>query len=57
MVLNNTTIKSKERFQFRWKDDTKDIVSVPVSRTIRSTIMEKRDFNNNYDTLPFGYSV
>jgi len=58
MVLDNTTIETKERFQFRWTDDTKDIISVPISRTIRSTIMEKRDNNNNnYDTLPFGYSV
>ena len=58
MVLNDTTIETKERFQFRWNDETKDIVTKFIPKKIRSTIAEKRDNNNNnYDTLPFGYSV
>ena len=56
MVLNNTTIETEKRFQFRWNNETKDIETKFVPKTIRSTLMEKRDLSN-YDTLPFGYSV
>ena len=56
MVLNDNTIESEERFQFRWQNDTKDIVTVNIGRSIRSTISEKRTVIG-YDTLPFGYQV
>jgi hypothetical protein len=56
MFLNNTTIETEKRFQFRWNNETKDIETKFVPKTIRSTLMEKRDLSN-YDTLPFGYSV
>ena len=53
MVLNNTKIESKERFQFKWDTKTKDIVTKNVSRSIKSTIKEKRTING-FDTQPFG---
>ena len=56
MVLNDKTIESEKRFQFRWNNNTKDIVTVNIGKSIRSTISEKRDING-YETLPFGYQV
>ena len=54
MVLNTTKIQSKERFQFKWDAQTKDIVTTHISRSIRSTINEKRTIDG-LDTLPFGW--
>jgi hypothetical protein len=54
MVLNNKTLDSEKRFQFKWGDQTKDITTRYISRSIKSTIKEKRNING-YDTLPFGY--
>jgi len=56
MVLNDKTIESEKRFQFRWNNNTKDIVTVNIGKSIRSTISEKRDLNG-YETLPFGFQV
>ena len=47
-------IKSKDRFQFKWDTKTKDIVTTHISRSIRSTINEKRTIDG-LDTLPFGW--
>ena len=41
MVLNGGTIKSKERFQFKWDTLTKDIITQNVSSNIKSTVKEK----------------
>ena len=57
MVLNTTagaTMESKKRFQFKWDTNTKDIVAKYVSRSIKSTVKEKRNIDG-FDTLPFGY--
>ena len=54
MVLNNSEIKSKERHQFKWDSNTKDIITKYISRSIKSTIKEKRTIDG-FDTLPFGY--
>ncbi len=54
MVLNDSTIKSKERFQFKWDTKTKDIITNNVSRSIKSTIKEKRTIDG-FETLPFGW--
>ena len=54
MVLNTTKIQSKERFQFRWDTQTKDIVTTHISRSTRSKINEKRTVDG-LDTLPFGW--
>ena len=35
-------IQSKDRFQFKWDTKTKDIVTTHISRSIRSTVNEKR---------------
>ena len=47
-------IKSKDRFQFKWDTKTKDIITTHISRSIRSTINEKRTIDG-LDTLPFGW--
>ena len=55
MVLNTTmSIESKKRFQFKWDTNTKDILTKYVSRSIKSTVKEKRTIDG-FDTLPFGY--
>jgi hypothetical protein len=54
MVLNNTSIKSEERYTFRWDAKTKDVITNFLSRSIRSTVNSKRTIDG-YDTLPFGY--
>ena len=54
MVLNGDSIKSKERFQFKWDTKTKTIITNNVSRSIKSTVKEKRTIDG-YDTKPFGW--
>ena len=56
MVLNGKGIESKKRFQFKWDTKTKDIITNNVSRSIKSTIKEKR-IVDGYDTKPFGWGV
>ena len=56
MVLNNKELKSMERHQFKWDNQTKDIVTKYIARSIKSTVKEKRTIDG-YDTLPFGYVV
>ena len=54
MILNDTRIESQKRFQFKRDTKTKDIVTNNVSRSIKSTIKEKRTIDG-LDTLPFGW--
>ena len=54
MVLNHEVIETSARYQFRWDNNTKDIVTKYISRSVRATIGEKRDIDG-YDTHPFGY--
>jgi hypothetical protein len=54
MVLNNTSIKSEERYTFRWDAQSKDVITKCLSRSVRSTVKSKRSIDG-YDTLPFGY--
>ena len=56
MILNDKNITSEKRYQFRWSNETKDITTVFIGKSIRSTIGEKRNING-YATLPFGYQV
>ena len=56
MILEDKPIQSEKRYQFRWGNETKDITTVFIGRSIRSTISEKRTING-YDTLPFGYNL
>jgi hypothetical protein len=62
MVLNTTENgpvdpkKSKERLQFKWDSQSKDIITQHISRSIRSTINEQRTIDG-LDTLPFGWRV
>jgi hypothetical protein len=54
MVLNNPSIKSEDRYTFRWDAKSKDVITQLLSRSIRSTVNSKRSIDG-YDTLPFGY--
>ena len=56
MILKDKNITSEKRYQFRWSNETKDITTVFIGKSIRSTIGEKRNING-YDTLPFGYQL
>ena len=40
MVLNNKELKSMERHQFKWDNQTKDIVTKYIARSIKSTVKE-----------------
>ena len=46
-----------KRFTFKWEEDTKDVITKYIERTIKSTAHEKRDIdiNDKYNTLPYGY--
>eukprot|EP00971_Amphidinium_carterae_P348504 6490527-Amphidinium_carterae.2 len=54
MVLNQETLHSSEKAQFKWDTLTKDVITKNIARSIKSTINEKRNVDG-YDTLPFGY--
>ena len=54
MVLNDTSIKSEDRYTFRWDAKNKDVVTKFLSRSIRSTVNSKRTIDG-WGTLPFGY--
>ena len=54
MVLNNTSIKSEDRYTFRWDAKSRNVVTTFFGRSIRSTVSSKRTIVA-YDTLPFGY--
>ena len=56
MILNDKNITSEKRYQFRWSNETKDITTAFIGKSIRSTIGEKRGIDG-YDTLPFGYQM
>jgi hypothetical protein len=58
MVLNlgvegKDTLKSAERFSFSTNAE-KQVITKFISRSIRSTVDQKRSLNG-FDTLPFGY--
>ena len=54
MVLNSEVIETEKRPQFEWNRDTKQIVTIEMSRTIQSTIHTKRNIEG-IDTKPYGY--
>ena len=54
IVLDDRTIHTTERYQFKWDGVTKDIVTKFISRSIHSTMSEKRT-NNGYDSVPYGF--
>ena len=54
MVLNHTPIQSEKRFQFKWETETKNIITKYVSRSVRSTLKEKRTVIG-YDSVPLGF--
>ena len=56
MVLNHKVVETSKRYQFRWDDKSKDIVTKYISRSVRATIGEKR-LIDGYDTYPFGYGL
>ena len=56
MVLNNQVLKSMERHQFKWDNQTKDIVTKHIARSITRTVKDQRTMDG-FDTLPFGYVV
>ena len=54
MVLNQTTIESAERFQFKTDPRTKEIITKYIKRSAKSTLGGKRAIDG-FDTLPFGF--
>ena len=56
MVLNDGIIETKERFNFRWDNNTKDVRTIYIGKSLRSTVCEKRVIDG-YDTKPFGFSI
>ena len=54
MVLNNKSLETKPRHQFKWDTKSKDIVTSYISRSVKSTIKEKRNIHG-YDSTPFGF--
>ena len=53
MVLSSTSIKSEDRYTFRWDAKSKDVVTQLIGRIIRSTVSSKRT-SEGFGTLPFG---
>ena len=43
MVLNDGIIETKERFNFRWDNNTKDVRTIYIGKSLRSTVSEKKD--------------
>ena len=64
MVLNDEEIeqeddgiiKTKKRFNFRWLNNTKDVITKYIDKSLRSTVSEKRGIDG-YDTKPFGFPI
>ena len=56
VVLDQTTIGSTERFQFKTDPRTKEIITKYIKRSVKSTIGEKRS-TDGFETLPFGFEV
>jgi len=54
MVLKNEIIETEKRPRFEWNRDTKQIETIEMSRTIKSTIHTKRNIEG-IDTKPDGY--
>ena len=53
--INDLEITSKNRHQFKWETNTKNIITKNLKRSIKSTITEKRTIEG-YDTRPFGFT-
>jgi G:T-mismatch repair DNA endonuclease (very short patch repair protein) len=47
-------IESEKRFQFKWDTLSKDIITQYISKSIKSTVKEKRTIDG-FNTLPFGF--
>ena len=54
MVLKNEIIETEKGPRFEWNRDTKQIETIEMSRTIKSTIHTKRNIEG-IDTKPYGY--
>ena len=55
MVLNNGTIMTEPRFQFRWDASTREVRTIDVQKQTQSTVATKRVVNDDYTTVPFGW--
>jgi hypothetical protein len=53
MLLNQTSITCAERFTFVLDSKSKDVITIMLSRSLRSTVSSNRT-TAGYDTLPFG---
>ena len=47
-------IESEKRFQFKWNTQSKDIITQYISKSIKSTVKEKRTIDG-FETYPFGF--
>ena len=53
MVFNGDTIKSKERFQFKWDTLTKDIIT---QKTLQDELkLRLKKHIDGFDSEPFGW--
>jgi hypothetical protein len=57
MVLNDDEehwLRSEDRFSFSVDNKTKDVITLYLSRSVKSTMKQKRDLFG-YNSYPFGY--
>ena len=54
MVLNDKRIQTIPRTIFKWETGSKNIVNTQISKSIKSTVNEKRTVDG-HDTKPFGW--
>ena len=54
MDLNHDPMQSEERCTFKWDTISKHIVTNYISRSVKSTICEKRTIVG-YDSVPYGF--
>ena len=55
LVLNKETLQSAPRHQFITNEETLNIETRMISRTVRGTVDSKRSIVGEFDTVPFGW--
>ena len=55
IVLRDINLENEKIFMFRWNEQTKDIETQYMNRTVQPTIDTKINVLSNYTTTPFGY--
>ena len=55
MVLNKETLQSAPRHQFTTNEETLNIETRVISKTVRGTVDSKRCIVKQFDTVPVGF--